>query len=84
MVLFGAAGVVAVRGWNVLTGDEAYTRQGVWVWKRDLEAARVDPFEIEWERFDRNVGAKTADLFEAGTKAKKRRVARAARRTPPA
>lgn len=57
MVLFGAAAVAAQSGWDTLVGDEAYTRQGVWTWKRDLEAAGIDPFAIEWTGFERDLGA---------------------------
>lgn len=84
LVLFGAASVVAVRGWDVLTGDEAYSRQGVWTWKRDLEAVRVDPLAIEWERPERKIGEKVAAFAEAGTEARRRKARRAAGGTAPA
>lgn len=84
LTLMGAASVVAIRGWDVLTGDEAYSRQGVWTWKRDLEAAGVDPSEVEWEKVDRKIGEKAGALVEAGTAARRRQTARAARGTSPA
>lgn len=88
MVLYGAAGVVGARGWDVLIGADAYSRQGVWLWKRDLELAGVDPLTIEWEGFERGVGSKLSNVLESGNRLNKkaRRVVAEseARRTPSA
>lgn len=81
MVLFGASALVAVKGWDVLTGDDAYTRQGVWTWKRDLEAAGVDPFAVEWEGFERKVGTKLGGMLERTTEIRKRKAGRVAEKT---
>ena len=81
MVLVGATALVAGKGWDVLTGDDAYTRQGVWTWKRDLEAAGVDPFAVEWEGFERKVGSKLGSMLERTTEARKRKTRRAAGKT---
>lgn len=35
VMLFGAASVAAARGWDAMVGDEAYSRQAVWMWTRD-------------------------------------------------
>ena len=56
-MLFGAASIAAARGWDAMIGDEAYSRQGVWIWKRDLEAAGIDPAKVEWSGFERKVGS---------------------------
>lgn len=87
MVLYGAAGVVGARGWDVLIGADAYSRQGVWLWKRDLELAGVDPAAIEWAGFERGVGSKLSNVLEAGSRLDKKArkvVAESERRTPSA
>ena len=57
VVLFGAASVAAARGWEAMVGDDAYSRQGVWNWKRDLELAGVDPAAVEWSGLERKLGS---------------------------
>lgn len=84
MTLLGAAVVVKASSWELLIGDKAYSRQGVWTWKRDFEAADIDPFAIEWGTYERNVGKNTAKFIEAAAEAHRRKAARAARGTSPA
>jgi len=72
VVLLGAATVVAVRGWDVLVGDEAYSRQGVWLWRRDLEAAGVDPLAVEWGGFERGVSSNLSNVILAGNRLDKK------------
>jgi|SRR5438874_4408456 len=67
VMLFGAATVAGTRGWDVMVGDDAYSRQGVWVWRRDLEAAGIDPAAVEWSGFDRKLGG---DMGEGLARAK--------------
>lgn len=55
VTLFGAAGVAAAKGWDAMIGDDAYSRQAVWMWKRDLDAAGIDPAKVEWSGFERKV-----------------------------
>lgn len=55
VVLYGAAAVAAQRGWEAMIGDDAYSRQGVWLWRRDLEAAGIDPAAVAWTGFERRV-----------------------------
>lgn len=69
MTLFGAAAVVAQRGWDALVAPDGYTRQGVWTWKRDLDAAGVDPFAVEWSGLDKRLGS---DIGEGLRLAKER------------
>jgi hypothetical protein len=70
MTLVGAAAVVAQRGnWDALVAPDGYTRQGVWTWKRDLEEAGINPFEVEWSGFEKRFGA---DVGEGLTRAKER------------
>lgn len=57
VMLFGAASLAAARGWDALVGDDAYSRQGVWIWKRDIEAAGIDPAAVEWSGFERKFSA---------------------------
>lgn len=80
LTLFGVASTVAVGGWDILVGDMAYTRQGVWIWKRELEKAKIDPFAIEWEGFERSVGGRVAQLVVAATEARLRQARAAAGR----
>lgn len=56
VTLFGAAAVAAQRGWDSLVADEAYTRQVVWLWKRDIDAAGIDPSAVEWSGLERRLG----------------------------
>jgi len=81
MVLIGAAILVSAKGWDVLIGDEAYSRQGVWVWKRDLDAAGIDPALVEWDGFERGVGDKIGRVVEAGAEARRRKMRRESRGT---
>ncbi len=67
LTLYGAASIAAARGWDVMVGDDAYTRQGVWTWKRDLEAARIDLDAVEWGKFERNF---SRDMGEGLARAK--------------
>ena len=55
VTLFGAAGVAAARGWDAMIGDDAYSRQAVWMWKRDLDVAGIDPAKVEWSGFEQRV-----------------------------
>ena len=80
MILVGAAVLVSQKGWDFLIGDEKYTRQGVWLWKRDLEAAGVDPFAVEWEGFERGVGTKLGTMLERTSAAARRRAPKASRK----
>lgn len=57
VTLFGAAAVAAQRGWDALVADDAYTRQVVWIWKRDIEAAGIDPAAVAWSGLERKLGA---------------------------
>jgi hypothetical protein len=57
VTLFGAASIAAQRGWDALVGDDAYSRQIVWLWKRDLDAAGIDPASVEWSGLERQIGA---------------------------
>ena len=57
VVLFGAASVAAARGWDAMVGDDAYSRQGVWNWKHDLEVAGIDPSTVEWSGLERRLGS---------------------------
>jgi hypothetical protein len=64
MTLIGAAAVVSQRGWDALVAPDGYTRQGVWTWKRDLEAAGVDPFEVEWSGLEKRLGSDFGEGLE--------------------
>lgn len=80
MTLFGAAAVVAQRGWDALVGPDGYTRQGVWTWKRDLEDVGVDPFAVEWSGLEKSLGADIGEtLTRVKERARERRTARDAR-----
>lgn len=57
VTLFGAAAIAAQRGWDALIAEDAYTRQVVWLWKRDIEAAGIDPSAVEWSGLERQLGA---------------------------
>ena len=83
MVLYGAAAVAAQRGWDVLVAPDAYTRQGVWTWKRDLEAAGIDIFTVEWggyeKRVGRGIGGGLVSIKKSVRETRKKADARAAR-----
>ena len=79
MTLLGAAVLVSASSWDLLIGDERYSRQGVWTWKRDLEKLKIEPSAIEWESYERSVGDKMAKFVEAAADAHRRKAARAAR-----
>jgi len=66
MVLYGAAAVAGQRGWDALVADDAYTRQAVWLWKRDLDAANIDPAAVEWSGLDRKLGSDVGLGLEIG------------------
>lgn len=55
VMLYGAASIAAARGWDALVADDAYTRQGVWTWKRDLDAAGIDPAALELKGFEKKL-----------------------------
>ena len=76
MVLFGAAAVAAARGWDVLIGDDAYSRQGVWLWKRDLEAAGIDPMAVEWSGLGRKLGSDIGLGLQRATEQRKLKAAK--------
>ena len=80
VVLFGAASVAAARGWDAMVGDDAYSRQGVWNWKRDLEMAGIDPATVEWSGLERKLGADVGLGLQQGTMKVRRKKAAAARR----
>jgi hypothetical protein len=81
MTLLGAAAVVAQRGnWDSLVAPDGYTRQGVWTWKRDLEEAGVDPFDVEWSGFEKRFGADVGEgLARAKERIRERRAGKEAR-----
>lgn len=66
MTLFGAAAVVSQRGWDALVAPDGYTRQGVWTWKRDLEAAGVDPLAVEWGGLEKRLGSDIGEGLQLG------------------
>lgn len=57
LTLYGAASIAAQRGWDALVADDAYTRQAVWLWKRDIEAAKIDLAKVEWGRFEKKLSS---------------------------
>lgn len=82
MVLFGAASVAAQRGWDALVAPEpeGYTRQGVWTWKRDIEAAGIDPFGVEWTGFEKRFGTDVGKGLEgAKVRIREKKAAQSAR-----
>lgn len=80
VMLYGAASVAAVRGWDVMVGDDAYSRQGVWTWKRDLDAAGIDPTTIEFGGWERKFNADMGEgLALAKENIRKKNAAKAAR-----
>lgn len=80
LTLFGAAGLAAAQGWDVLIGDDAYSRQGVWTWKRDLDLLRIDPAAVKWSGFERKVGSDLSKgLVGAKVKLRQKKAARDAR-----
>jgi hypothetical protein len=64
VTLYGAASVAAMGGWDLMVGDDGYSRQGVWIWRRDLEAAGIDPAAIEWSGFDRAVSKNAVETLQ--------------------
>jgi hypothetical protein len=80
LTLFGAAGIAAARGWDAMVGDEAYSRQAVWMWKRDLDVAGVDPAKVEWSGFEQKVSRDLGlGLEGARAKLREKKAARDAR-----
>ena len=80
VVLFGAAGVAASRGWDAMVGDDAYSRQAVWMWKRDLDDAGIDPAAVEWSGFEQKVSRDIGlGLVGARDKLRAKKVAQDAR-----
>jgi hypothetical protein len=57
LTLYGAAAIAAQRGWDALVADDAYTRQAVWLWKRDLEAANIDLSTVQWGGFEKKLSS---------------------------
>jgi hypothetical protein len=79
-MLFGAASIAAARGWDALVADDAYSRQGVWNWKRDLELAGIDPATIEWSGLERRLGSDVGlGLQQGKAKIREKKAAAAAR-----
>lgn len=80
VMLYGAASVAAARGWDAMIGDDAYSRQGVWTWKRDLDAAGIDPATIELGRFERKFSGDMGEGLElAKVKMREKNAKKAAR-----
>ena len=80
LTLFGAAGIAAAGGWDVMIGDDAYSRQGVWTWKRDLDLAGIDPTTVKWSGFERKLGSGLSQpLVGAKEKMRQKKAARDAR-----
>ena len=80
LTLFGAAGIAAARGWEVMIGDDAYSRQGVWTWKRDLDLAGIDPATVKWSGFERKLGSDLSHgLVGAKERLRQKKAAREAR-----
>lgn len=70
--------VAAHEGWDALIGDEAYTRQGVWTWKRDLEKAGIDVFTVKWEGMEKNLGTGIGQGLKRATVRRREKAAAAA------
>lgn len=80
VILFGAASVAATRGWDAMIGDDAYTRQAVWLWKRDLDAAGIDPAAVEWSGLERQLGSDVGlGLVQGKERIRQKKAAQAAR-----
>ena len=80
VILFGAASVAAARGWDAMVGDDAYSRQGVWNWKHDLEVAGIDPATVEWSGLERKLGSDVGEGLKQGkAKIRQKKAAAAAR-----
>jgi hypothetical protein len=80
VILFGAASVAAARGWDAMIGDDAYSRQGVWNWKRDIELAGIDPAKVEWSGLERKLGSDVGlGLQQGKVKVREKKAAAAAR-----
>ena len=81
VTLFGAAAVAAQRGWDALVADDAYTRQVVWLWKRDIDNAGIDPAAVEWSGLERQLGADVGLGLQRGKeKIRQKKAAAEARR----
>ncbi len=78
VVLYGAASVAAARGWDAMIGDDGYSRQGVWNWRRDLELLKIDVSAVTWSRLERKLGSGVGEGLQLG-KAKIRQKKAAAR-----
>ena len=82
VVLYGAASVAAARGWDAMIGDDAYSRQGVWNWRRDLELAGIDLSAVKWSRLERRLGLDVGEGLQLGkAKIRQKRAAAEARAT---
>ncbi len=80
VMLFGAASIAAARGWDAMVGDEAYSRQAVWMWKRDLDAAGIDPAKIEFSGLQEKMGRDFGlGLVQARDKLRKKKAEQDAR-----
>ncbi len=80
VVLFGAASVAAARGWDAMVGDDAYSRQGVWNWRRDLELAGIDVSAVKWSGLERKLGSDVGlGLQQGKAKIRQKKAAAAAR-----
>lgn len=79
VVLFGAASVAATQGWDAMIGDDAYSRQGVWLWKRDLDAAGIDPATVEFSGLERKIGSDVGLGLRQGKEKIREKAAKAAR-----
>ena len=80
VVLYGAASVAAARGWDAMIGDDAYSRQGVWNWRRDLDLANIDLSTVTWSRLERKLGSDAGEGLQLGkAKIRQKKVAAAAR-----
>jgi hypothetical protein len=80
VVLFGAASIAAARGWDAMIGDDAYSRQGVWNWRRDLELAGIDVSVVKWSGLERKLGSDVGEGLELGKANIRRRKAAGAAR----
>jgi hypothetical protein len=80
VVLYGAASVAAARGWDAMIGDDAYSRQGVWNWRRDLELAGIDVSAVRWSGLERKLGSDVGlGLQQGKAKVRQKKAAAAAR-----
>lgn len=80
VMLYGAASIAAMRGWDAMIGDDAYSRQGVWTWKRDLDEAGIDPAAVEWSGLSRKLGSDVGlGLQQGKERIRQKNAAKAAR-----